>query len=214
MRASRLVIAILAAGLLLTGCVPAPQPAPSATPVVTENPTPTPTPEASVASSVVVSLDRLVVLDQYGVEFGSTAFAEGDATLAFVSDLMGSVPEPIDNRKFGMSYEWPGIRVVLNFTSATVSVSAATVAGLPIATTGGIHVGSTRAEVIALGAVEESYDGDGDGLPDTLGVEATPVPGTESLGNPGQTGTAYIRVRFTGDTVSGFGGPSGDYLEI
>lgn len=200
---------------MLVGCATlSPQSAPTPTQTRTETPTPTPTPEVPVASAVRLTLDRLVVLDQNGADLTAAGFADPDAVLALVEELTGSLPEPIDNRKFGMLYEWPEISVNLNFGIASVRVTSPLVAGLPVSTSQGIHVGSSRAEVLALDPVVQNYDGDGDGLPDSFGLEPVAVPGTESLTYPGQTGTAYISVRMSGDSVAWIGAPGGDYLDV
>ena len=214
MSAPRLLAVLVAAGLLLAGCADGPEPTPTPTPVASESPSPTPTAEESTASAIVVSLDSITVRDQNGVELRSATFDGPDATLALVSDLLGSTPEPVDNRQFGMFYEWPEITVVVNFGTSSVTVSSPTVAGLPISTGQGIHVGSSRAEVEALAPFTGTYDGDGDGLPDILGLEQVAVPEFDSLTYPGQPGTAYIRVTVNGQEVTSIGGPSGDYLDI
>lgn len=201
---------------MLSGCGPTgPTPTPTPTAAgVSESPSPSPTPEVPIATSLRVALDRLVVLDQNGADLTSAAFDDPDAVLALVAQVTGSTPEPVDNQKFGVLYEWPEIRVILNFSTASVRITSATVAGLPVSTSQGIHVGSTRDEVLALDPVAEEYDGDGDGLPDTYGLEPATVPGTDSLSHPGQAGTAYIVVFMSGDTVASIGTPSGDYLDV
>lgn len=206
----------LALVLMLAGCASAESPTPSPTAIATSTPTPTPTPtvEAPRATSAVLSLDGLVILDQNSAEFRSASFADPDAVVALVSELMGSTPEPVDNRKFGINYDWPTVRINVNFNTALISLESADLAGLPVATSEGIHVGSTRDEVLALTHVESTHDGDGDGKPDNLGIEPRTVPGTESLSYPGQEGTDFIRVYFSGDTVVEIVSPTGDWRDI
>ncbi len=204
----------LALVLTLAGCATAESPTPSPTAISTITPTPTPTVEAPRATSAVLSLDGLVILDQNSAELSSASFADPDSTLALVSELMGSTPEPVDNRKFGMYYEWPDVAVIVNFGTTAIFIKSATLGGLPVATTEGIHVGSTRADVMALTYVDSPYDGDGDGKPDSLGIEPRTVPGTNSLTVPGQEGTDYIRVDFIGDAVTALYSPAGDWRDI
>ncbi len=201
---------------MLAGCATAESPTPSATAIASSTPTPTPTPtvEAPRATSAVLSLDSLVILDQNSAELRSASFEDPDAVLALVSELMGSTPEPVDNRKFGINYDWSTLTINVNFGTVSIRLMSADIAGLPVSTSDGIRVGSTRAEVLALPHVDTMYDGDGDGKPDSLGIEPRTVPGTNSLTNPGQEGTDYIQVFFSGDTVTGLFSPAGDWRDI
>ncbi len=206
----------LALVLMLAGCATAESPTPAPTAIASSTPTPTPTPtvEAPRATSAVLSLDGLVILDQNSAELRSASFADPDSTLALVSELMGSTPEPVDNRKFGINYDWSTLRINVNFGTASIRLLSADIAGLPVSTSEGIHVGSTRDDVLALTHVDTTYDGDGDGKPDSMGIEPRPAPGTESLAHPGQEGTDFIVVSFTGDTVTGISSPGSDWSDI
>ncbi len=113
-----------------------------------------------------------------------------------------------------INYDRPTLRINVNFGTAWIRLLSADIAGLPVSTSEGIHVGSTRDEVLALTHVETTYCGDGDGKPDSLGVEPRTVPGTESLSHPGQEGTDYIRLAFTGDVVTAISSPSSDWQDI
>ncbi|HEX7835525.1 MAG TPA: hypothetical protein VF479_08675, partial [Pseudolysinimonas sp.] len=86
--------------------------------------------------------------------------------------------------------------------------------GLPLQTTDGIQIGSTRAEVAALAPFDGAYDMDGDGTSDLFGLEQQTVPGTESLSFPGQPGTAFVEVQLDGDTVTVLRAPSNDYSDL
>jgi hypothetical protein len=165
-------------------------------------------------TALVLSLDALTVRDQDGAALESAPLADPDAAIALVSSLTGVTPEPEDQGKFGMSYEWPEITLNVNFSATSVRVMSATVAGLPVSTSQGIHVGSSRSDVIALDPFVEEYDGDGDGLPDLYGLEPVSVPEHESLSHPGNPGTDYITVFMSGDTVVSLGAPGGDYRDI
>ncbi|NYF11581.1 hypothetical protein HDC94_002737 [Leifsonia sp. AK011] len=213
MSAPRLVAAV-AVVLLLAGCGPtAPQATPTPTPTPTIS-TPSPTPEAPAPAALVLSLDALTLQDQNGAALESAPLADPDAAITLVSSLTGMTPDPEDNGKFGMSYEWPEIRLTVNFSVTSVRVMSATVAGLPVSTSQGIHVGSSRSDVVALDPFVQQYDGDADGLPDIYGLEPVSVPEHESLSNPGNPGTDYIAVFMSGDTVASLGAPGGDYRDI
>jgi hypothetical protein len=200
---SRVLVVLSAIVLLLTGCAPtADQPVASPTASATATPTPTPTPSEPQPSAVLVSLDDLTVVDAEGAPLSSVPLSEPDLLIDFLTQLEGAAPTVVDNRKFGMSYTWAGASVVVNFELAFFRATAPTIGGFPVVTSQGIKIGSTQAEVLALGPVDPGYDGDGDGQSDYLGLEARVRPGSESLVTPGQEGIDYIEVTFTGDLVS------------
>lgn len=215
MSAPRILAVIVAAGLLLTGCAAAPVATPSPTPTATRTPTPTPIAEEPKESAIVLSLDSLTVVDQEGGTVQTVPFTDPNGVLALVTEITGTaapVVQDVSPKGF-MSHQWDGIYVSAYAMNAFVVVNAAEVGGLPVRTADGIHVGSTRAEVMAL-APFEGYDSDGDGLSDTLGLEQRPGPGNESLHYPGQPGTEFIGVRMTGDAATLLRAPDSDYGDI
>lgn len=199
---------VLTLAVLLTGCAPtAPDDAvasPSAS-SSSSTPTPTPTPEVPQPAALLVSLDGLTVVDSADDPLSSVLFSDGDATAEFLTQLAGVAPNVLDQKQFGQAYQWADGFVVVNGGVVNFRFTAPTFGGLAVGTSQGIRIGSTRAEVLALGPVDTTYDGDGDGLPDSLGLEPRVVPGTPSLVTPGQEGVDYIDVGFTGDTVTSIG---------
>lgn len=194
----------------LAACAPtAPPAAPSPTATsASPTPTPAPTPEVPIASSVVISLDTLTVLDQHGQELKSASFDDDAAIVALVTELVGSQPQIIDNRKFGMWYQWPETEVRSAWFTWMI-IDKPTLGGLPLSTSSGIHVGSSRAEVEAAGAV--SLD-EGDGPPSNFALDARPNP---EFHNPaGEDGTDYIYVGVVDDVVVKILAPWGDWPEI
>lgn len=199
----------LALAVLITGCASAAPDDSVASPSVspsTSTPTPTPTPEVPQPSALLLSLDGLTVLDDADAPLSSVLLSDPDSTIEFLTQLADTAPTVVDNQKFGQSYKWAEGFAVVNFGAVmNVRFTASTFGGLPVGTSQGVRIGSTRAEVLALGPVETLYDGDGDGLPDSLGLEPRVVPGTQSLRFEGQEGVDYVDVGFTGDLVTSLG---------
>lgn len=208
-----LAIASIALAALLTGCAPG---APTGGETPEPSPSATATSEPAQPAVVILSLDGIAVQDAGGATLQSASFNDPDAALALVSSLMGSTPTPTDYPEFGSStWEWPG--VIFGRASDTFSWLRAEVSdlgGLPLQTTDGIQIGSTRAEVAALAPFDGAYDMDGDGTSDLFGLEQQTVPGTESLSFPGQPGTAFVEVQLDGDTVTVLRAPSNDYSDL
>lgn len=208
MTSSRVLGVLTAIALLLAGCAPtADQPvaSPTASATASPTPTPTPTPEEPQPSAILMSLDGLTVVDDADAPLSSVLFSEPDLLIEFITQLEGAAPTVVDNRNFGMSYTWADASVVVNFGLAFFRATSPAIGDLPVVTSQGIRIGSTRAEVLALGPVDPAYDGDGDGQSDYLGLEVRVRPGSESLVTPGQEGIDYIEVTFTGDLVSSIG---------
>jgi hypothetical protein len=201
--------------LLLAGCTPTAEVAssPSATPEPTVTaPEPTPTPEVVEPASVVVSLDTLSIRDAAGVELDSASFTDTEGVLALLSELLGSTPVPVDHRQHGMSYDWSGVSFIEQYGAGVIEMTAPELGGLTTSTSQGIHIGSSRAEVEALVPWGE-FDLDGDGVSDWFYLEPREVPGTMSLDSPGQVGTAFIKVRLTGDVVTSLSSPANNFRE-
>lgn len=203
MKFPRRFVAVVASILLLSGCASAPQnPAISNTP----EPSVSASAEASQPASIVLSVSGLSILDQDGAQLSSATFDTPESVLALLTDLLGDAPEQEDSPKAGITYSWPGIS--FNEYVSVLVVDSAEIAGLPVATTQGITVGSSRSGVEALAPVAVY------GTTDELGIEAQEAPGTESLAVPGQVGTAFVSVRLTGDVVTSIATPSGDYNDL
>jgi hypothetical protein len=206
------LLGIVALVLVLAGCAPGIPTGPTAEPQPTESSTP----EPSGPAAVVLSLDGIAVQDATGTVLQSATFEDPDAALALIGSLLGSTPTPTEYPEFGSrTYEWPG--VLFGVTSDEFSwfrSEAADLGGVPLQTTDGIHLGSTRAEVLALSPFDLEYDMDGDGTSDLLGLEHETVPGTMSLTFPGQPGTAFVEVQLVGDSVGVLRSPSNDYSDV
>jgi hypothetical protein len=199
--------------LLLAGCSTGdPAAAPTETPAPSSA-TPTETPVPVEQSALVMDVSGLTLTDSSGAS-ASALWTEGDAVIDLIVQVVGAEPS-IESTPKGDFYEWPeGIRAYRLGTSAGVTFTAPEVNGYELRTLDGITVGSTRAEVAALDTFAIDYDGDGDGLPDSVGLGAVEEPGTESPGNPGVVGTSYVKVNFTGDVVSGIAAPAGDWTDL
>ncbi|MEP6477958.1 MAG: hypothetical protein ABJB03_01090 [Rhodoglobus sp.] len=180
---------------------------------------PTPSVTASAAAPqpavVVISLLGITVEDDAGATVESATFDDEQAMLALVTELEGSEPTLTDLSGKGLTlYDWPGLRLGIQFNSSWLLSEQADLGGLPLRTEEGIGVGSSRADVAALNPFDYGADADGDGVSDGFGLDPQTVPDTESLSLPGQVGTAFIGVGLQGDTVTTLRSPSGDYLDI
>lgn len=214
MRSRRLLALALAAGVALAGCStpagPVESPSPSASETVAA---PDPVP-----AKLVISLDAVTVLNDDGTTAATSAFSDGAGVLALLGEYFGSTPEGVANTEGYpfTSYQWDGIWLtVVDDGPASIAVQVSDFADLAIETSDGIAVGSTRDEVEALDPfVGLPMDSDGDGQPDSLGLEYSMNPDVESLEQPGQPGTDFVLVVFDGDTVSGINAPSSDYGDL
>jgi len=213
------MVATLALVVVLTGCGPtnppgAPGGSPSTPATATATPTPTATHSATAApAAVVVTLDAIIVKDADGVTLESAPLNRSSAMLTLLSGILGPVPAPITSQS-GMRYEWPGVRYFVSHGFGRLRVDVPTVGGLFVEAPGGIRVGSMRADVVALAPFDDGYDGDGDGKSDNLGLTPRHVPGSTSLMLPGQVGTEYVRVQFSGDTVTVLDSPGNDFQDL
>lgn len=210
-------------GLALTGCAPAASPAgASATPTgspAEASPSPIPTPSPTPADELVLTLDDITYVHGGGSEV--IPYSDGASVLSLFAGLTGVTPEgekvegqfawvDPDHR----SYTWSEVSLGVSGTGeAGIRVTAETVAGVPIRTEQGISVGSTRADVLAAGALEE-YDDDNDGVADVLALGAREVPGTQSLSRPGSVGIEYITVLMDGDQVESIISNGNDFSDI
>jgi hypothetical protein len=211
MRIAPLAAAVLV--LALAGCTPGTG---TADPTTDPAPTESVTPAAPQPALVVVSLTGLTIQDDAGGTVQTADFTDADATLALVSGLLGSTPTPTVNADYGTSvWEWPDVQLGSSGPDYSwLRVSTATLGGLPVQTPDGIHVGSSLADVEAVGPFDDGYDSDGDGTSDILGVDQVPNPDQESLSLPGQPGTDFVALFMNGGAVTEIQSPSNDYSDV
>lgn len=206
-------LGVAAAGLLvlaLSACAPQTPPGGSSAP----QPTPAETTEAPPQpEAIVVSTDGVSLVDDAGASVAEAGFDDAAGVLAFLGDWVGPVPAGTTT-EFSTVYEWTGVTLLVNGDFATIDVTAAMAGDLDIRTADGIAVGSTRADVVALSPFDIGYDGDGDGQPDSYGLEPRPEPGTNSLTDPGAVGTTYIEAFTRDDAVWRLVSPAGDWRDV
>lgn len=203
----------------MTACAPATSAEQSASPRPSEVSSPSPTPTETTSAQIVVSLDGLTVT---GAEERSADYTDSAALLELLQEVTGELPEAEGVEIFpGVpstleAYDWGGLRVLADSTGeapASVSVTAAEVAGLPVVTEDGFRVGSTRSELRAADAWALTDAAD----PETaseLGLGGREVPDTESLTRPGSTGIVYTMFVLDGDTVTKIMVPSNDFSDL
>ncbi|WP_295838853.1 hypothetical protein [uncultured Microbacterium sp.] len=211
----------LAAALTLSACVPEPAAEPTPTgaaePAFTPTVKPTPTaPPGSDTAAPASDAVLIVQLDSASIAAGSTLDYSIDAVDAWTAAL-GSAPTqsavkgPYGGTLDETALDWPGLTVTVpndgSTHGASVRVSEPTVAGHPVVTTGGIGVGSTRAEAVAAGATE-GFDAT------ELRLDTRDVPGTQSLQRPGEVGREYVMLVLDGDAVIQIILPGDDFSDI
>lgn len=217
---SILTVAVLAA-LGLSGCAPEPIAAPTTTdaatptftPTVKPTPTVTPTADTSAPASDAV---LIVQLDGASIAAGSSLAYSIGAVEAWTAAL-GTAPtqSPVEGPYGGTldltALEWPGLTLTVpndgSTRGASLRVTEPTVAGHPVVTSGGIGVGSTRAEAVAAGATE-GFDAT------ELRLDTRDAPGTQSLQRPGEVGREYVMLVLEGDSVTQIILPGNDYSDI
>lgn len=203
--------------VLLAGCASAPaeEEAPPSSAPAESAPTETPAPEETAPAVAEVSLD--------GISFGDDAagFDDGAGALALLGDALGSTPEGEQYEGYPItSYDWGGLSLTVTRTSAddaraSIGVTAADADGIEFRTAeGGISVGATREEALAAGAEPGGYDGDDDGRPEYLMLEAQEAPGTQSLERTGEAGREFVMLTVEDDVVTGIQAPSNDFSDL
>lgn len=211
---SRLALLAPAALLLaLAGCAPGGGTGGTNAP----SPDPTPAPEEPTASAIVLSLEGLATVDQDGEPLEAVRFDDAPPVLVLLTELLGEEPEEEYFADYGTTtYSWgEDVQLWTNEEDfSRLSLEVAELGGLPVATTDGITIGSTRDEVLALDPYDGEYDVDGDGDSDFLGLEPVANPEYESLSFPGQPGTDFIEVQLEDDLVSSLRSPSNDYTDV
>jgi len=205
----------------LSACVPQPAPEPTATDAVTPTFTPTVRPTATVSppsgasapasdAVLIVQLDRASIAAGSTLEYSITAVDAWTAALG-VAPTRSTVEGPSGGSSELTALEWPGLTLTVpndgSTRGAEVRVSTPTVAGHPVVTSGGIGVGSTRAEAVAAGATE-GFD------PSELRLDTRDAPGTQSLQRPGEVGRQYVMLVLEGDSVVQIVLPGNDFSDI
>lgn len=212
------VLALAASALLLIGCAPSTSAEPSATSSASSSPSSSPTPE--VDPQIVVSLEGLTVTDESGTT--SVAFDDSPALLALLEKTTGVLPEPenvevVPGDTTPMQrYDWDGLIVLADSKGevpAAVSITAAEVGGVPVQTAEGLHVGSTRADLLDAGAWA-LVDAEDAATAADLGLGEQEVPDTESLTHPGSVGILYVLFSLEGDTVTRINAPANDFSDL
>jgi hypothetical protein len=215
MRIRLLVTGALAAALLLTGCGPA---APSGPTDADADPTPSASETVAPTAAVLeIALDGVTLINDDESIAASAAFTDGEQVLALLGLAFGSTPAGVANSDGYpiTSYEWDSVTLnVVTDAGAIISVGASEQSGIEIRTTDGISVGATRPEVAAVADFDPAYDFDGDGASDYLGLEAQVNPEVDSLESPGEPGTDFIMVVFSGDNAIRINAPSSDYGDL
>jgi hypothetical protein len=202
--------------LLVSGC--ASTPAPAASP----SPTPTPTPSETAASEppvLTIGVDGLTLTrdgEQLVAPYGDAA-----SVLELLALVAGPIPAGIPVEPFdGLDpeetrYEWESITVWAgnDGTRSRLRITAGEIEGTIIVATGGIGVGSSRADALAAGGFDD-YDSDGDGVPETMGIDDRVVADTQSLSRPGEAGREYVSLGLEGETVDSISAPDNDFGDI
>ena len=212
---------VLGFALLLTGCAktPAVQPAPSTTPAAeSASPSATPEPTPESAGELVVGIDG-ITYEHDGQTQDYPFESDGEYLLALVEELTGEPRQgvPIEGpygSDWGTGYEWDEMSVIVhNEENTSVRVSSPTVGEVPITTTEGLSVGSSRDEVVAAGG-RDGWDEDQDGVADYMDLGEQEVPGTQSLARPGEVGILFVLVELDDDTVVEIQSPANDFSDI
>jgi hypothetical protein len=211
MTSPRLLVALAAAALVLTGCAPGPG-TPTSAPTPTQSGT-----ETSEPAALVLSLDGLTLVDTNGDALEATRFDDPEPVLALLGEVLGSTPDPEEfPESETTSYAW-GDDVTFNVRGTDYSwvrVNVPELGGLPVTTATGIGIGSSRDDLLAQDVYDPQYDFDEDGFSDFYGLEPVTNNDYESLSFPGQPGTDFIEVQLQGDQVSSMSSPSNDYTDV
>lgn len=168
------------------------------------------------ATSLVVSLDAVSVVNTDGSTGAIAQFSNGSATLALLSHVLGSTPTPAhDEHYLFTTYDWGALSMLVEDSDGTalVTLKARELGGITLRTIEGIEVRSTIAEVKAVASPGTEFAPSGG--PDAYyGLEARPHPGTESLVFPGRVGSDYIEVDLKNGVVVGLRTPFGDWQDV
>lgn len=192
--------------LALGGCGPTPEPdrtpSASATPAATATPRSTPTsepePEPRVAT-IVLRTETLTLLDEGDAVVATFSFLDEPAPLiallteAFGADPAVSLDAGSMETPTATIYEWGGFTLWdqdyvtprLGFPNFLVIAEAPAVSGVALETLGGVHVGSSAAEVAAIASAQYPFEGE-------QITEADPVPVPDEPDIPGAAVTVSL----------------------
>lgn len=212
------LVALAASAVVLAGCTSAPSAAPS--PPASASPSPTSTPTPEVDPLIVVTLDGVTFTDEAGVT--EAAYDDPTALLGLLEEITGVLPEP--EAVEGMegyettleTYTWDGLRVTADSTGegpAWIAVTGADLDGVAIETEEGLHVGSTRDDLVAADAWA-LVDTEDTATASYLGLGGREVPDTQSLTHPGSVGIEFLLFALDGDVVSQMTVPSNDFSDL
>lgn len=181
---------------------------------------------ASTAPASETAEEDELIIDVAGVSYvhegatQSVPFSDPAALKDLLSAIGGDTPtetpvEPFPGYEHSLTrYDYGGILLVTDEDGpAGIQVVTTAFHGIPVRTPEGIGVGSTRNEALGTGA-KESYDDDGDGIPDWMNLGAVEVPGTQSLATPGATGVQYVLIGMDGDVVSKLQAPGNHFSDL
>lgn len=198
--------------LCLSGCAGPNGPTPSSTSAIAKTdaaiePTGTPTRDpASDPTAIVVQVDRLEVVDSAGGVRGSVPYSEPVANMVSVlaaatgaQPVVAAYPAGTEADP-GTSYSWGGITLLdpdtavePPFSDWYVRVEGPSAAALSIATSAGVRVGQSQAEVEALapGALTPVQ------LTDSMGFDVNLDETTVSTSDDGSplTYSVYVRLQ-------------------
>lgn len=197
MRARLILILAVSCSLALTGCFPGasyPESSPPASTASDTSATPAPTSSPVAAPLLTVTLDGVV----YSHDNTTKLFplTDGRQVVDLFTIVTGVMPagEPITGYydpdvEYGTTYDWGVVSV--NFYNdgrpCYVTITAATINGVPIRTAEGIAVGSPQSDVVAAGGWPTNP-----GFTDAYGLGSREVSGTASLMHDGAVGVEYI----------------------
>ncbi|MDR6691303.1 hypothetical protein J2X55_002215 [Microbacterium sp. 1154] len=212
--------ATVASVLVLSACASQPAPEPTTTEAAPPTFTPTvkPTPAESSTGQEVPASDAVLILDLDGasiaagstLEYSITAVDAWSVALG-VAPSRSAVQGPYGETGTFTALGWSGFTLTVpddgSTRGASVRVSTPTVAGHPVVTSGGVGVGSTRAEAVAVGATE-GFDSS------ELRMDTRDAPGTQSSQRPGEVGREYVKLVLEGDSVVQIILPANDFGDI
>ncbi len=148
------------------------------------------------------------------------ALDDGASVLALFESINGFLPTGTEieyppGYPTGLfTYRWSEVIVAVSDQGpADFVILSPTINGVPIQTTEGIAVGSSRSEVVAAG-VRDYMDEDDDGVADHLALGSREVPGTRSLDRDGFVGAEFLLLVIYGDTVERIIVPANDFSDL
>lgn len=175
-------------------------------------PTSTPEPAPAVLTRLVISLDD--VSAEYTDHVDSIDYGNAAGAIALIESIAGAPVVTEVPQKAFTRYEWDGVQMVTSEAGQfIITIATSSVGAVPVQTAEGVAVGSSRADSVAAGATD-GYDGNGDGVADSLHLGTREVPGTESLALPDAVGVEYVELRMDGDAVTHLVSPADDFHDL